>query len=194
MSGRADLPKELADYLLRLARSSIEQRLGVDKGLSGADPAYSDRLDEPAATFVTLKIGGKLRGCIGNLEPRESLAQSIKSNGVSAAFHDRRFSPLSEKELDKVKLDISVLSSPVPLEYNDGKELAEKLTPGVDGVVLRQDGKGATFLPQVWEQLPTAEIFLSQLCKKAGLDGDCWLVDHPDILIYQVQSFSEVDE
>lgn len=194
MSGSADLPKELTGYLLRLARSSIEQRLGVDREVTGADPGYSGKLAEPAATFVTLKIGGKLRGCIGNLEPRESLAQSIKSNAISGAFHDRRFSPLTAKELGRVRLDISVLSSPVPLDYKDGKELAEKLTPGVDGVVLRHGGKGATFLPQVWEQLPTVEIFMSQLCKKAGLDGDCWLVDKPDILIYQVQSFSEVDE
>ncbi len=194
MGGGAELPKELANYLLRLARLSIGQRLGVEREPACMDPGFSSELEKPAATFVTLKIEGNLRGCIGNLEPHESLADSIKSNGVSAAFHDRRFSPLTENELKKVKLEISVLSTPVALTYEDAKELGEQLRPGVDGVVLRQGGKGATFLPQVWEQLPTVELFLSHLCKKAGLDRDCWLVDHPDILIYQVQSFSEDDK
>lgn len=186
------LSANLRTRLLRLARASISQRLGgcgeKPEG-SGDEPLLQERL----ATFVTLKTGGKLRGCIGNLEPLDTLAESVSRNSVSAAFHDHRFTPLTREELADVEIEISVLTPPEPLEYRDGDELREKLRPGVDGVILRHGRNGATFLPQVWEQLPEPNVFLDHLCLKAGLSRKLWNRDHPEISVYQVEHFGECE-
>lgn len=183
------LSMDQARELLRLAREKIGARLAERSLAAGMppDPVFA----ENAATFVTLKIAGQLRGCIGTLEPLESLWESIGRNAENAAFRDSRFNPLSGEELEQVHIDISVLTRPQPLTYRDGEDLAAQLQPGVDGVILRRGRAGATFLPQVWEQLPTPELFLGQLCRKAGLAGNCWREEHPQIEIYQVQCFAE---
>lgn len=178
-----------ARQLLQLARQTISGRLS---GQSGGPEVPGDQVfAERAATFVTLKIDGQLRGCIGNLEPSAPLWESIRSNAVNAAFHDGRFMPLTLEELARVHIDISILTRPQPLEYRDGDDLAGRLRPGVDGVILRLGRAGATFLPQVWDQLPTPELFLGHLCRKAGLAEHGWRHDHPQIEIYQVQHFGE---
>ena len=178
-----------ADRLLQLARETIDCKL--DGRPMVAEPPGDPQFHEDGATFVTLKIGGQLRGCIGNLEPSTSLWDSVKKNAVSAAFHDHRFSPLSRDEFKRLHIEVSILTRPQPLAYRDGEDLALKLRPGVDGVILRLGRAGATFLPQVWEQLPTAELFLNHLCRKAGLAGDCWRSEHPAIEVYQVNHFEE---
>ncbi len=177
------------NLLLEQARKTISNRLNKNDGFPDIpeDPVFREK----AATFVTLKISGKLRGCIGTLEPATSLWQSVHDNALSAAFSDHRFSPLSHKELEAVEIDISVLSSPSSLEYEDPVDLLKKLQPGVDGVILKDGRRGATFLPQVWKQLPSAELFLGQLCKKAGLEETAWREKHLDIKTYQVLSFQE---
>lgn len=178
--------------LLRLARESIAARL---RGLACAVDIPDEAVfQEKAATFVTLKLKGQLRGCIGNLEPTDSLWTSVSQNAVKAAFGDMRFLPLSQDELAEVDIHISILTRPEPLEYSDKTDLLRLLRPGVDGVVLQQGKAGATFLPQVWEQLPDPGQFLSYLCRKAGLHERCWETEHPDIFIYQVQSFGEEEE
>ncbi len=177
-------------HLLKVARESIGRHLGLSVQNSHAglnDPAF----EQPCATFVTLKLAGNLRGCIGTLEPSGSLLESIRTNALSAAFHDHRFRPLSTEELGQVKLEISVLSAAEPLEYRDGAELVEKLRVGIDGVILQLGKARATFLPQVWEQLPEPEDFLNHLCQKAGLQASAWRHHHPDIFLYQVLSFKE---
>ncbi|WP_163335919.1 AmmeMemoRadiSam system protein A [Desulfopila sp. IMCC35008] len=179
-----------ADLLLRLARKTIRDHLTMDSD-EACEPPGDDVFDEEGATFVTLKRDGQLRGCIGNLEPSGTLWESIRRNAINAAFYDSRFSPLTEDELADVHIDISILSQPRPLYYTDANDLLVKLCPGKDGVVLRHRGRGATFLPQVWEQLPSVELFLGHLCRKAGLADDCWQTEHPEILVYQVQSFAE---
>jgi AmmeMemoRadiSam system protein A len=179
-----------ADKLLKLARSTIRERLTQVRD-EMVDAPRDKTFDEDGATFVTLKIGGRLRGCIGNLEPSGSLWESVRRNALNAAFYDSRFPPLTGDELDQVHIDISILSAPRPLYYTDSEDLSLKLCPGKDGVVLRHRGRGATFLPQVWEQLPTVELFLGHLCRKAGLADDCWQKEQPEILIYRVQSFAE---
>ncbi|MGB3210789.1 MAG: AmmeMemoRadiSam system protein A [Desulforhopalus sp.] len=174
--------------LLRLARKAIAEK--IDTGtvsLAVDEPALSTE----AATFVTLKLAGELRGCIGNLEPVGALWEGIRDNAVNAAFHDHRFSPLTRDELPAVEIDISILSSPKPLEYEDSEDLLAKLRPDVDGVILRYGRQSATFLPQVWRQLPSPEQFLGHLCRKAGLAQDFWHHAKPDIETYQVQSFEE---
>lgn len=182
-----------ADMLLQLARSTIRERLNmVGDGVNC--PPGDQVFGEAGATFVTLKKNGQLRGCIGNLEPSGTLWESIRQNAINAAFYDSRFSPLTEDELADVHIDISILSQPRPLYYTDADDLMVKLHPGKDGVVLRHRGRGATFLPQVWEQLPSVEMFLGHLCRKAGLADDCWRTEQPEILVYQVQCFAEDKE
>jgi AmmeMemoRadiSam system protein A len=160
-------------------KEQMERRLG--------DPP----LQESCGTFVTLKIGGQLRGCIGSLAGMESIVDNVRSNAINAAFNDPRFSALTTAELDRVVIEVSVLTEPKPLEYTDSEDLSAKLQPGVDGVTIRKGTASATFLPQVWRQLPKVDSFLSQLCMKAGLAAEAWRRDRLDVETYQVQYFEE---
>jgi AmmeMemoRadiSam system protein A len=182
------LTAEQGTELLQLARRTIAERLGIGQK---DRPAQDSALDVEYGTFVTLKIDGNLRGCIGNLLPAGAVAERVKRNALNAAFHDSRFAPLTADEFEKVEIDISVLSQPQKLEYKDGADLLNKLRPGKDGVILKLGDAGATFLPQVWEQLPIPEMFLGRLCLKAGLADTAWRDSHPEIEIYQVQCFEE---
>ena len=185
------LKKHQGQALIRLARQTIAQRLGkkfisVDPETL-ADSAFQDH----RGTFVTLTINKQLRGCIGNLDAGESILAGIKRNAMNAAFHDPRFSPLNAREFDQVDIEVSILTEPKLLEYGDSKELLSKLRIHVDGVILRKGSASATFLPQVWEQLPRPEQFLSHLCMKAGLPADDWKKSRLEIMTYQVQYFEE---
>ena len=176
--------------LLALVRRTIEDRLAGKTG-DVPEAEISSPLNRKGATFVSLKKHGQLRGCIGNLEPVGSIWDSARQNALNAAFHDSRFPPLAEHELAVVDISVSILTEPEPLDYRDADDLAGTLRPGIDGVVLRSRGRSATFLPQVWDQLPTAALFLGHLCQKAGLSENCWLTDHPEIFTYQVQNCHE---
>jgi AmmeMemoRadiSam system protein A len=190
-----DLPhftEEQGHLLVKLARRTLEEEFG----LATEDPAFFKPLDAPVfhekwATFVTLTENDCLRGCIGNLEACDSAIDSVRCNARYAAFNDCRFSPLRRDELPKIRIEVSVLTRNQPLSYHDAADLVGKLRPMVDGVILRKGGCSATFLPQVWEQLPEPADFLSFLCRKACLPADCWRCDHPEILVYQVQKFKE---
>ncbi len=182
------LTEEQGNTLLDLARQTIQEKLG---GAKQAAMPLDSALESECGTFVTLKINGALRGCIGNLLPAGSVAEGVQRNALNAAFKDSRFAPLTAEELAKVEIDISVLSKPQKLEYKDGEDLIAKLRPGIDGVILQIGGAGATFLPQVWEQLPDPALFLDHLCRKAGMPDNVWRDAHPEIEIYQVQCFEE---
>jgi AmmeMemoRadiSam system protein A len=182
------LTKDQGASLVQLARRSIGRKLGRRDEIP---VLHDDALCRKSGTFVTLKIRGQLRGCIGNLEPADSIVDSIERNSLNAAFHDFRFSPLTPDELDRVSIDISILTPATLLAYSDGDDLLRKLRPGIDGVILSHGHAGATFLPQVWEQLPQPERFLGHLCRKAGLPERTWCDGHPEIRIYQVQCFEE---
>ncbi len=177
--------------LLDLARKTIGCHFNTGDGVP--DVPKDEVFHKKKATFVTLKISGRLRGCIGHLKPVTSLWKSVGENARSAAFHDHRFSALTPVELKNLEIDISILSSPSPLEYTDSDDLLKKLQPGIDGVVLSDGQRGATFLPQVWEQLRSAEQFLGQLCRKAGLEETAWLEGNLAIKVYQVLCFGEGD-
>lgn len=182
------LSREQGSLLLTLARATLQQRL-----IGGKVPEVPD---DPAflsasATFVTLKVGDKLRGCIGNLQPVGALWEGIRDNAINAAFHDHRFSALRPEELEKVHLDISILSTPEPLAYNDSQALLALLRPGIDGVIVSDGRRSATFLPQVWQQLPDRQQFLGHLCQKAGLSETAWRDQKLTIQVYQVQCFAE---
>jgi AmmeMemoRadiSam system protein A len=110
---------------------------------------------------------------------------------LNAAFRDPRFPPLRPDELERVVLEVSVLTEPRPLPYSGAADLVARLRPGLDGVILKKGSAQATFLPQVWEQLPEPGPFLSHLCRKAGLSADAWKRGGLDVLTYQVQYFEE---
>ena len=185
------LKKHQGQALIKLARQTIAESLG--KKSIPVDPRTLDdsAFQDHRGTFVTLTINKQLRGCIGNLDATDSILAGIKRNAMNAAFHDPRFSPLKARELDQVDIEVSILTEPEPLEYGDSKELISKLRVHVDGVILRKGSASATFLPQVWEQLPRPEQFLSHLCMKAGLPADDWEKNRPEIMTYQVQYFEE---
>ena len=189
------LSHEQGQVLVKLARQTVMERLGQKMADAEADALAVDLTDIDfqvrRGTFVTLHIDGQLRGCIGSLAARESIDDSVKHNAISAAFHDPRFPQLTTEELDSVDFEVSLLSEPLPLEYRDSKDLLSKLRVNVDGVIIRKGSNSATYLPQVWEQLPRPEDFLSYLCKKAGLSSNAWKNTPLEILTYQVQYFEE---
>ncbi len=184
------LSKEEGRYLIELARDTIHKRL-FNKGLREMSPPPSVKLNQRRGTFVTLTIDGNLRGCIGHIAPKGSIIEGVKENAINAAFYDPRFRPLSKKEFDTIKIEVSILTNPEPLEYRDASDLLAKLRPGIDGVIIKKGHYQATFLPQVWEQLPNKEDFLTHLCLKAGLDPDIWREEKLEVLTYQVQAFEE---
>lgn len=191
MTNSDQLTEEEGRYLLSVARNTIDQKLLLQE--TGIEPNSfnSKRFFEKRGTFVTLTIDDCLRGCIGNITPKESLIEGVKANAINAAFCDPRFRPLSEPEWEKVKIEVSILTDPKPLDYSDKEDLLEKLRPGTDGVILKKAHNQSTFLPQVWEQLPEKEDFLTHLCLKAGLDDDEWEKGNLEVLTYQVQAFKE---
>jgi AmmeMemoRadiSam system protein A len=177
--------------LLGLAREALEYGVCGGKLLPLELQSLPQRLQICGATFVTLTIDGNLRGCIGALEPHQPLAEDVREHAVSAALQDFRFPVVCPEELPQIKLEISRLTIPVPLEYCSAEDLAAKLRPGIDGVVLRAGARRATFLPQVWEKLPDPAAFLDCLCYKMSVPPELWRKKNLDVLIYQVEEFHE---
>jgi len=181
--------------LVRLARRTLNEKLGrpMDKSqVRALDTALADpEFETRCGTFVTLTIKGRLRGCIGSLEPDDAIREGVRENALNAAFHDPRFPPVTNRELDKIDIEVSILTRPRVLAYTDGKDLAVKLRCGTDGVIIRKGYARATFLPQVWDQLPRPEDFLGHLCSKAGLAANAWQAADLEVLTYQVQYFHE---
>lgn len=177
--------------LLHLAREAMEHRV-KGGGLPPLDPSsLLPGLLEEGSSFVTLTIRGQLRGCIGSLEPYQSLAEDVREHAVAAALQDPRFPPVREEELNGIQIEISRLTRPIPLEYKDARDLLSRLCPNVDGVVLRDGFHRATFLPQVWEKISDPAEFLSNLCYKMGADPNLWRSKHLEVLTYRVEEFHE---
>jgi len=164
------------DLLLSLARRSIEEGLGRRAPSAPPSPAedWAAPLLEPAASFVTLKRLGQLRGCRGLLEPVRPLFEDVWLNAWSSAFEDPRFAPLAASELDDLDVAISVLSALEPVSARSEQELLGQLEPGWHGLVLALGPRRATFLPAVWSSLPDPGRFLGELKAKAGLPRDFW--------------------
>lgn len=173
--------------LLDIARKSIAKKfdsnIKVDKEKLIAD---FPQLKNDGATFVTLNLDGELRGCIGSLQAHRSLIDDLTSNAYAAAFEDPRFLELTAQEFEKVDVEISILSSPVEIQYSDLNDLESKIKPNIHGVILEHYGKRSTFLPQVWEQLPSFEEFFSHLIYKGSFDDN--LFDYnPKVFVYEVR-------
>jgi AmmeMemoRadiSam system protein A len=178
-------------YLLSLARQSIENFVN-GTSLPPLDlNSVSPLLLEQGACFVTLTYKGYLRGCVGALEPYQSLVEDVREHAIAAAFQDYRFQPVQVKEIKEIEIEISYLSRPKILKYENPAELPKILRPNIDGVVIRDGMRRATFLPQVWEKIPDPEEFLEQLCMKMGSPADLWRRKKLDVLTYQVEEFHE---
>ncbi len=181
--------RHLGPALLARARNAIAAVLGLEAAPEPAHPA----LDRLGATFVTLRHAGALRGCIGTLQARQALHDDVRAHAVAAAFDDPRFLPLAREEFAGLQIEVSVLGESEPLAAATETEARAALRRGVDGVILEWRGRRATFLPQVWEQLPQAAAFLNALKLKAGLPPDFWAQDLR-LARYQVRKFAELGE
>lgn len=187
-----NLSEEEKATLLELAWQSIRHGLETGQPLTEAASfdtgALQPALLTPGASFVTLEKYGELRGCIGSLQAQYPLAEDVIHNAYSAAFRDTRFMPLHASELDGLTLQVSVLTPPTELLFRDEQDLLLQLVPGEDGIILEDGYHRATFLPQVWEQLPEPQLFLAHLKSKAGLPSDYWS-DSIRIQRYHVEKF-----
>jgi len=187
-----DEPDNKGKILLQLARASIAEAFGqTDEAVKNISQD-ADWLQEKGACFITLMQGDQLRGCIGSLEAHRSLLDDVKTNAKAAAFKDTRFSPLASDELDKTQVEVSLLSPMQELGFDDEQDALNQLRPDIDGVVFEYGHRRSTFLPQVWEQLPTTNDFMAHLKQKAGLPADFW-ADGVKLSRYTVSKCKESD-
>jgi uncharacterized protein len=177
------------EVLIPIARASIASALGRPYREVSEDLPW---LHEKGASFVTLMQNQQLRGCIGTLEAHRPLLIDVKANAQAAALRDPRFSPLTAAELDMTGIEISLLSSMQPLLFSSESDALAQLQPGIDGIVLKFGGHRSTFLPQVWAQLPDANIFMAHLKNKAGLASEFWDAD-VKLYRYTVSKWKEKD-
>jgi AmmeMemoRadiSam system protein A len=178
-------------YLLALARQAIENYCNNQPLPKLDSNQLTPVLRQDGASFVTLTINGYLRGCVGALEPYQSLAEDVREHAIAAAFQDYRFPPVEAAEIKDIEIEISYLTQPSPLKYEHPADLLALLHPNIDGVVIRDGGRRATFLPQVWEKIPDPQDFLEQLCMKMGCAPDLWQSKKLDVFTYQVEEFHE---
>jgi len=186
------LTPEEKKALLKIARKVLTQYL-EDGTLPKIEPeSLSPTLKENRGCFVTLIKKGRLRGCIGYLQPKKPLCDCVIENAINAALHDFRFpEPVSLEELKEISIEISVLTVPKKIELKNRSELLDHLVPGRDGVILRNGRLQATYLPQVWEHFPDKESFLDYLCRKGGMLTGCWKDPRTEIYTYQAEVFHE---
>lgn len=185
----ASFSQEEKDILLDLASNAVR---ATAEGANLPDTLamqLPERLNQIAATFVTLNNHGTLRGCIGTTTPQLPLALDVIERAAAAASRDPRFPPVEPDEVPLLDIEISVLTSPQPVQFSNPEELINQLRPGVDGVILQMGIHRATFLPQVWERVNDPETFLELLCQKASLHRDAWRTDEVRVETYQVVSF-----
>jgi AmmeMemoRadiSam system protein B/AmmeMemoRadiSam system protein A len=159
--------EEAGRTLIGIARAAIAKVLGFP----GESPValLAPWLRQAGATFVTLTMDGKLRGCVGSLAAERMLGEDVAANALGAAFRDHRFPKLSREEWPRCEVEVSLLSPPKPFRFADEAELLAQIRPGEDGIILEHEGRRATFLPQVWQDLPDARRFLAELMNKAGI-------------------------
>ncbi len=180
----------LGQALVLAARRSIADRLSLPAHAATPAPDHP-ALQRPGATFVTLHDArGELRGCIGRLEATRRLGEDVRANALAAAFEDPRFAPLAVGEWEGLRVEVSLLDAPERLWARDEAHAQAQLRPGIDGVILQWRHARATFLPQVWAQLPDPASFLGALKRKAGLATDFWAVD-VHLSRYRVRSFTD---
>lgn len=203
-TGKTLEPKSPGKVLLPIARGVISDALGKPKETRPGEIRRdqirpSETVDEnypwlheKGASFVTLTMSQRLRGCIGSLEAHRPLLLDVKTNAYAAAFRDPRFSPLTLAELEATEIEISLLSAKQPMLFSGERDALAQLQPGVDGVIFEFGRYRSTFLPQVWEQLPDVKTFMAHLKHKAGLHPEFW-DEEVKLYRYSVKKFKEKD-
>lgn len=180
---------EERQLILSFARRAIEHYLTTGKNLKiFAEELPEESLKEIRCCFVTLTLNGELRGCIGHTEPTQPLYLDIVENAVAAAFGDPRFAALTMEEYANLEIEVSVLSEMEEVAFASPAELLEKIHPFIDGVIIKKGDKGATYLPQVWEDILDQEEFFDSLCLKAGLEAGEWKQSGLQVWKYQVEA------
>ena len=179
------------EMLLKAARMAIKNAVFGKGSLEITEERIPERLKQPGATFITITKNGILRGCVGGLKPTKSVIDDVCEHAAAAAMEDFRFPPLEADEIDEIKIEISLISRTRKLNYSDIDELLKLIQPGVDGVIVKDGGARATFLPQVWLKIPEKEKFLNHLCQKMGAPPDLWKKKKIEVLTYQVEKFTE---
>jgi AmmeMemoRadiSam system protein A len=177
--------------LLDLARRSLQAAVNDEMLPEIEPPDVSDKLLEPTGCFVTLRNKGKLRGCLGQIFPRAALYKAVMHNARSAATSDPRFAQVRPDELAQIEIEISILAEPQPLSFDSPEELLAKLHPLADGVVLQIGDHTATFLPQVWANIPDRVAFMNSLSRKADCDEDAWRNPGVSVSVYRAESFKD---
>jgi AmmeMemoRadiSam system protein A len=172
--------------LLSAAREAIESRLQAAEPAGAEARVVGGNLKKKCGAFVTLTRQGRLRGCIGFVVAERPLLETVREAARAAAFQDPRFPPLRAQELPEIRLEISVLSEPGPVQS------LEQIRVGTHGLIVRRGARSGLLLPQVateygWDR----DTFLSHACAKAGLPGDCWREPGTEIEIFSAEVFGE---
>ncbi|MEP7068616.1 MAG: AmmeMemoRadiSam system protein A [Usitatibacter sp.] len=169
--------------------------IGIARGAIVAGPEMrgelawdEDWLREKAASFVTLREAGELRGCIGSVDAYRPLGDDVANNAHAAAYRDPRFSPVTAAGIPRLEVEVSVLTPRVAFAVASEDDALAQLRPGIDGLYLEFQDFRATFLPQVWESLPDPRDFLAELRRKARLPARFW---HPELRLsrYGVEKY-----
>ncbi len=158
-----------SDLLIDVCKQSIQSGLSEGKPPKINIDEFPAVLQQSGASFVTLEIGGMLRGCIGSIIAQTSLIEDINQNAFNSAFSDPRFAPLSQNEFNNLEIAVSLLSAPSQMYFDDEEDLLNQIEQDVDGLIIRDGRYQAVYLPSVWEQLPDKALFLSSLKQKAGM-------------------------
>jgi len=166
MSENAFIKAHYSEYLLELCKNIILSELEKSQTVfTEHDPIFNKK----GACFVTLKKNGRLRGCIGSIIAHPPLINDLIQNTINAAFHDPRFNPVQKSEVEELSIDISLLSAPEKINFEDEQDLLSQIVPYKDGIIIQDFNHRAVYLPSVWEELPDKVLFLNSLKKKAGL-------------------------
>lgn len=182
--------KTQQNALLAIAQTSIRHGLQYQKVLAVNHKDLDSRLKQQQASFVTLSLNQRLRGCIGTLTAYEPLANNVSRNAYNAAFNDHRFDAVDILEVNDLAIHISLLGESTLMCFSNQNDLLTQLQPGIDGLILREGDQCSTFLPSVWEQLEDPEQFIQQLKLKAGLSKDYWS-ESLTVARYTVESFGQ---
>jgi AmmeMemoRadiSam system protein A len=182
------LSSEDCKTLLELAREALVYAVRGEEAPAADLSRLSPRLRATGASFVTL-LGpdGALRGCLGTVEAYAPLAHDVQRNAASSAIRDPRFYPVDPGELAGLQIELSILTRPQRLDFDDPDDLLVKIRPGVDGILIEKDWHRATLLPSVWEKIPDPIQFLAMLCLKAGLPEDEWRRPGMTVYVYQAE-------
>ena len=185
------LSQEEGNFLLKLAREAIKTYL-KDRKIIGVPANTPASLKEHVGTFVTIHRNKELRGCIGYPEPIKSLVNAVIEVAISSATADPRFPPMTLDELDKVEIEVSVLTKPELIQVESPKDYLKEIRIGVDGLIVEKGLYRGLLLPQVaTEWCWSVEEFLCNTCMKAGLPPDCWLSEDVKIYRFNTQIFQE---